>query len=360
VKEAFYRWRDRLLADPGFQRWSARFPLTRGLARRKAAAVFDIAAGFVYSQVLTACVKLGLLDSLADGPKAVSWIAEECGLEPEAAERLCEAAAAIDLLQRRGRGFGLGELGAAVRGNPGIPAMVAHNQCLYRDLQDPIALLRRETDTELATFWPYASGTSGDVQDYSELMSTSQSLVAEDILDAYPMDRHTHLWDIAGGNGTFAISALSRHPGLTATVLDLPPVAKLARDHFSRTGLSERATAVSGNMFEDPLQGQQPDLVSLVRVVHDHDDGPVMTLFRSLRAGMRQGSVLLVAEPMAESPGAKPMGHTYFGLYLWAMGSGRPRSARELKQMLGEAGFRHCKEIRTYRPLMVRVLAARV
>ena len=62
---------------------------------------------------------------------------------------------------------------------------------------------------------------------------------------------------------------------------------------------------------------------------------------------------------MADSAGAQPMGHGYFGFYLWAMGSGRPRTANELKNMLRNAGFREVRELRSYRPVMVRILLAR-
>ena len=121
---------------------------------------------------------------------------------------------------------------------------------------------------------------------------------------------------------------------------------------------SDRASARPGDMFADPLQGERPDLVSLVRIVHDHDDEPVMRLFRALKRGMAEDSTLLIAEPMADTPGARPMGHAYFGLYLWAMGSGKPRSAEQLRRMLREAGFKHSREAKTSRPLMVRVLVA--
>ena len=358
MKESFYRWRDRVIASPGFQRWSARFPLTRRVARRKAGALFDIAAGFVYSQTLYACVRLDLFETLANGPQSIASIARATGLDLEPAERLLEAAAALDLLQRRGCGFGLGDLGAAVRGNPGVVAMVNHNQRLYHDLIDPVALLQNNANTELAAFWPYATGMDGEVSAYSELMAASQSLVADDILDAYPMGKHTRLWDIAGGNGTFAMRALTRWPQLSATVLDLPAVAALAQREIAAAGLANRARALGGDMFEDPLQGQQPDLVSLVRVVHDHDDQPVRQLFQALHQGMRPGSTLLLAEPMADTPHARRMGHAYFGLYLWAMGSGKPRSPGRLKTLLKEAGFSACREYRTRRPLMVRVLVA--
>ncbi|MCC7280468.1 MAG: methyltransferase, partial [Chromatiaceae bacterium] len=50
--------RNRLLASPAFQRWAVDFPLTRPIAQRRARALFDVTAGFVYSQILFACVRL--------------------------------------------------------------------------------------------------------------------------------------------------------------------------------------------------------------------------------------------------------------------------------------------------------------
>ena len=60
--------RDAILANPGFQRFAGTFALTRPIARRRAGALFDLCAGFVYSQILLACVRLKLFDHLADGP----------------------------------------------------------------------------------------------------------------------------------------------------------------------------------------------------------------------------------------------------------------------------------------------------
>ncbi len=352
--------RHRFIANPNFQRWSSRFPLTRGIAQRKANQLFNIATGFVNYQVFAACVSLDLFERLREGPRDCVELARECGLPTEGMLRLLLAASALELLTDRGdQRFGLGDLGAAVLGNPGAAAMALHHRHLYRDLADPLALLRRESSTELAKFWPYATGTEGGAAEYSELMATSQSLVAVDILDAYPMQGHRQLRDIAGGSGSFACSALARWPELKASVLDLPEVAELAQQRFAEQGIGERASATSGDMFTDPLAGaRDADLISLVRVVHDHDDEDVMRLFRSLRESMAPGASLLIAEPMAETPGAESMGHAYFGFYLLAMGSGRPRTAGELTRMLKDAGFSRCRELKTARPLMVRVLVA--
>jgi len=63
-----------------------------------------------------------------------------------------------------------------------------------------------------------------------------------------------------------------------------------------------------------------------------------------------------VAEPMADTAGATAMGDAYFGLYLLAMGSGRPRSAASLTQMLVEAGFVDVRLVPTRQPLLAGVL----
>ncbi|MEE4662187.1 MAG: methyltransferase [Halieaceae bacterium] len=370
-------WKHRLIARPGFQRWAARFPLTRRLSSRRANELFNIAAGFVYSQVLAACVELRLLEILRDGPLAARELARRCELDPEAMLCLLRAAASLELLSDRGgQRFGLGDLGAAMLGNPGVAAMVQHHRHLYADLADPIKVLQREQPTALSRFWPYATASEGDVTPYSDLMSASQSLVANDILDQVPMQGTRHLWDIAGGDGTFIRSALARWPSLKATVLDLEGVAGLAQQRLAEARLAGRARALSGDMFRAPLQGQAPapseattpvtlaadfgppDLVSLVRVVHDHDDADVMTLFEALYQSMQDGAQLLIAEPMAGTPGAEAMGHAYFGLYLRAMGSGRPRTASEIGAMLAAAGFSHIREINTPRPLLVRIIIA--
>ncbi|MFM8614197.1 MAG: methyltransferase, partial [Alphaproteobacteria bacterium] len=62
--DRFTAWRESLTARPSFRAWAARFPLTRPLARRRARELFDLCAGFVYSQVLAACVRLKLFEAL--------------------------------------------------------------------------------------------------------------------------------------------------------------------------------------------------------------------------------------------------------------------------------------------------------
>ena len=145
------RWRNRLVASPRFQRFAASFPLTRPIAQRQSQALFDLCAGFVYAQVLQACVQLDLFRILDEAPRSAAELAPRLSLTEAATERLLGAAAALDLVERRSGGrYGLAMLGGALLGNPGVGAMIAHHPLLYADLADPLALLRGENSDYLS------------------------------------------------------------------------------------------------------------------------------------------------------------------------------------------------------------------
>lgn len=356
-------WRDRLLSSQRFQRAAARFPLTRPIARRRARTLFDLSAGFVYSQILFACVKARLLEALAEGPRSVAAIASEIDLPEPATLTLLRAAASLRLVQAAGSDYRLGDLGAVMLGNPSIAAMVSHHERLYADLADPLALLVNPGQTHLAAYWPYAGsdnrgGIDGDdVAAYSELMAASQVMLASDILDATSMKSSTHLLDVAGGEGVFLSAALARWPHLQGTVMDLPAVAARAATRLAATPVAARGLAAPVDMFADAWPSGA-DLISFVRVLHDHDDDPVRELLARAHSALAPGGRVMIAEPMAQTSGAEPVGDGYFGFYLLAMGSGRPRSAAELSGMLKTAGFQRVREMSTAQPMLVRVLVA--
>lgn len=366
-RDRFRSWREGLTASPGFRRWAAAFPLTRPLARRRARALFDLCAGFIYSQVLLACVRLGLFELLRDGPLSESSLAARMDLPADGAARLLRAAAALELLALRDDGrWALGPLGAAMIDNPGIAAMVEHHALLYADLADPVALLRRPRGgNALSGYWAYAGADAPNAlqrdrtADYTALMAASQPMVAEEVIAAYDFRRHRCLLDVGGGSGAFLAAVAAAAPELRLMLFDLPAVAEQGRERFARLRLDGRATAVGGDFARDSLP-PGADLVSLVRVLHDHDDDVVMALLRSIRAVLPAGGRLLVAEPMSGTPGAEPAGDAYFGIYLLAMGRGRPRRPEELQAMLQAAGFAQSRLFATRTPLLTRVLVADV
>lgn len=366
LADRFLGWRYRLLANPTFQRLATAFPLTRPIARRRARALFDLCAGFVYSQVLLACVRLRLLEMLAEGPQSAGAVASRLALPLEAARRLLEAAVALDLAGRRSRGrYGLGKLGASLVATPGLAEMVEHHAVLYADLADPVTLLRGERGaTALGRYWSYSGAdrpadlTPPAVSDYSALMALTQSsFVADDVIASYPFGKHRCLMDVGGGEGAFLSAVAKRYPALRLTLFDLPAVAERARARFAAEGIAGAAQAIGGDFKTGPLP-HGADVVTLIRVLHDHDDDAALAILRAVREALPPDGVVVVAEPMVEPRSAARAGAAYFGLYLFAMGSGRPRRPEEVFDLLATAGFEGARLAPTRNPLLLRVIVA--
>jgi demethylspheroidene O-methyltransferase len=366
LADRWINWRNRCLASARFQALAARLPFTRSLARRKARALFDLCAGFVYSQILFACVRLGLFDALARGAKPMGSLAHELGLDDAAAERLVRAASSLNLVSLLpGDRVALGELGAALLGNPGIIAMIEHHQLLYADLRDPVALLRgQDQTTALARYWPYAGSPkpagleSDSTAPYSALMTASASLVIDDVLDAYPFRRHKRLIDVGGGEGAFSCALAARTPALRIELVDLPAVAERARQRFADKGLTGRVSAHGADFLRDPLP-EGADIACLVRVLHDHDDTTALQLLRNVRKALPVNATLVIAEPMRAAPGAAAVGDAYFGFYLLAMGRGQARAPDEIARLLKLSGFGAVRSLKTHRPILVGAMVAR-
>ena len=138
------------------------------------------------------------------------------------------------------------------------------------------------------------------------------------------------------------------HPHLDTAVFDVPAVAARA---------PQGLVAHGGNFFEDALPDGF-DIISLIRIMHDHDDEQVMKLLRNIARALPSNGRLLIAEPMAGTKSARAMGDGYFGLYLWAMGSGRPRTIAENCAMLRAAGLGEIRILPTSLPLAAQVILA--
>lgn len=366
------RWRDslrelrgRLIATPDFREVIQKLPFFHRFASSRAEKLFALCGGFVFSQVLLACVRGGIIDALEQKPLKPARLATRTGLPEHRLQPLLRAAAALDLLQSYSDGrYGLGELGAALCHNDGLLAMIAHHDALYTDLADPLGCIADPAyEGRLAEFWAYAGATPSTrledrrVNGYSELMSRSQAAVATQILDTGEFRSARRLLDIGGGDGSFAIAAAQRVPTLEATVVDLPAVVGLARRRIAEAGFSHRIDVRGLDFRLDPLP-KGHDVVSLVRIVHDHDDGPAAALLGAAGSALAPGGRVYVAEPLVDDSSAGRLLEAYFATYLLAMGQGRPRRYDVVGGLLQRAGFERVRRVRTRMPLITSLIRA--
>ena len=140
-------------------------------------------------------------------------------------------------------------------------------------------------------------------------------------------------------------------------LFDLQGVATLAQEKLNSQLGQGRVQCIGGDFFNDPIP-TGADIVTLIRVIFDHDDSRVKQLLKSIYQSLPVGGKLLIAEPMADTPELPAMGQAYFGFYLLAMGRGRPRSVQEITNFLSEAGFKKTKPIKNMMKINAQIVIA--
>ena len=399
-RERWLNWLDQRLSSPGLYRWALLNPVGRLIMRRRAQQLFELMAGFVHSQVLLACVRLGWFEALLVRPRTLAELQQMSPMPADSLQRLIGSALSLGLIEVRGTRYGLGPLGTPVAAHTGLRAMIEHNALLYADLSDPLRLLQRPELSGMHAYWPYPTGSgqeesseppqhaarstlpqaatsqplptdnlslsdfsqpradAAQVARYSELMARSQRFLIEELLVAHDFGQHRLVLDVGGGQGGW-VMALARHaPALKLQLFDLPPVAELARQRIAEAGLGQRIDCHGGSFRSDELP-RGADLITLLRVAHDHADEAVLGLLRAIHAALPAGGQLLLAEPMAQPEGRPSCSDPYFHFYLLAMGRGRLRTAAELSGLITQAGFAQVRTVANPVPLHGTVLLAR-
>jgi demethylspheroidene O-methyltransferase len=193
-------------------------------------------------------------------------------------------------------------------------------------------------------------------------MATSQGFVVQEILSSYFFNEHHCVLDVGAGRGRFVCDLAAHAPHLKIKMFDLPPVLALAREYVQAKGLTDRVSLHPGSFLNDPLP-QGADLITLVRVAHDHPDAVVLQILQKAYDALPLGGGLLLAEPMAQSKLDGASGDAsvdaYFHFYLLAMGDGRLRTPHELMAMMQAVGFTHVERVPNAMPIHTQILLGR-
>jgi demethylspheroidene O-methyltransferase len=349
-RDWWYQKKSQFYASKWVQDISARLPLLSRISRKEGEAIFQLMSGFVDTQILLTFVRTGALDKLRDRPKSIAQLASLIGTDAEAARVLCGAGQALGLVVVRKDQVSIARRGILVLTLPGISELIDHHSVLYSDLQDPVAFFGGQSERQLAHFWPYVFGAKDglnaeDVSRYSDLMTKSQRMVAQDTLDAITLPKNGSWLDVGGGSGAFISEVLRRQNSIRATVFDLPG---------SNNG-SGAHNFIPGSFFDDDLPSGF-DVISLIRVLYDHSDDSITKLLTKVYNALPENGRLIVSEPMLGQNSPNRWGDTYFAIYTMAMNTGKTRSAIEIAEIMKKIGFSNPKIHRSKRPYVTQVI----
>lgn len=313
----------------------------------------------IAARAVMAAIELGLLDSLAAEPAAAGELAERLDLDPIGVDALATALVSLGYLERDGGRLHVSAEAArlAVRGSPDSVATFAGGFARQHwdslgGLEDalrgsPPAWHARAPDDPL---WePYIRGLFELSRDEHD---ANAALV--------PVEEPRRLLDLAGGHGAFAVAMCRRHPGLEATVLELPGAARVGSRIVAERGFGDRVSFREGDLFEVDL-GAGHDVVSAFNLLHHLPPEGVLELFRRAAGALRPGGCLVVGDTDRPAPDEEvSQVGALTGLAFFAESRSRTYSLAEIEERLREVGFEKIDVHRNERsPWRVAVVARR-
>ena len=308
------------------------------------------------SQAICTAVELGLPRALADGPRGVDDLAEQCQAHPRQLARLMRVLAAHEVFARVGPAYELTPLGRALLVDAEDGRSVA-GMALFAGsswLADARAALTQSVRTGASAF-RCAHGTDlpEAMQEHPELAqlwegwsgySSGVDAVAALVVESYDFSSARHVVDLGGRYGSLLAEILLSVPGMTGTVFDLPDTEDGARAHLRARGVEDRARVASGSFFDGVPEGG--DLYVLSNVLLDWDDERALELLGNCRDVMSSEARLLVIEPLFGERVLEGRGPSLFDLWMMVH-SGGMRTVEEVRDLLDSAGLDVREVLRT-------------
>jgi len=312
------------------------------------AAAAEAWGGMALSGVLIAAVRTGLIARLAAQPYTAADLAADLGLDPLPTRLMLDCLQSAGQVACRGGRYRLS--GAARRWlAPDSELSVAQFVAGMDDYWSWWSGLAEAADGGLPAM--HHDAPPGDpywrryIGGQFELARLSAAHIARKL--RLPRDARS-LLDVGGGHGWYAAQLCRRHPGLTATVLDLPGSAAIGREIIECAGLGHRVRFREGDATTADL-GSGYDAVLCFNLVHHLAPGQVGGLFRKIHEALAPGGVLAVMDAFAEPGHRKSAAANFLGMFVYLSSGSQVHTPARLRGWLRQAGFGAPRRIGTPR-----------
>jgi SAM-dependent methyltransferase len=311
-------------------------------------AAADAWGGMALSGVVVAAVRTGITARLCEGPAAAAEVAAGLGLDPLPTRLLLDCLRSAGYVTERSGRYQLSRRSRRWL-DPASPASVAGYVAGVADYWPWWQGLEQSARTGIT------SGSHGVPPDdpYWRRYITGQlelaRLSAAEVARKLPLPpRPRAVLDIGGGHGWYSACLCRRHPGLTATVLDLPGSTAVGKEVIAAAGLTGRVRFRDGDVTAADL-GDGYDAVLCFNLVHHLGPDQIADLFRRARKALNPGGTLAVLDVFADH-GRRGQAHAdTLALFVYLSSGAQIHTPAELAGWLGDAGFAPPKKVRVLR-----------
>lgn len=302
--------------------------------------VLRLAEGMFNAQILFAAHELGIFGGLSGTSRTSRQLSDVIHAEPDALERLMNAAVMLGLLEKEGDHYSNTSLADQIL----VPGAQGY-------LGNWIDLLRRRSQTwsglaeAVRTGEPveepglHLGGDSAYTEAFVMAMHDYAQLRGSDILRHVDLSGGLRLLDLGGGPGTYAVLFARRWLDLSVVVFDLPDVLPIAAKLAAEADVAERVKVKAGDYHSDGL-GSGYDVVFVSDVLHQEDAEGCVTLLRKAREALKPGGQIIVQGMFLDEDKTGPRWPVIMSLNLMLIpGRGRSYTVAETMGFLRSAGF---------------------
>jgi hypothetical protein len=290
--------------------------------------LWDALRGGLVTRALALAAEHGVAHALLDGPRSVDELAATSGADPDVLHRVLRALASDGIFEEVEPGvFANTETSdlltvdgwsdfAHLFGGSWLEAVAA------LDLSGEASFPRVHGDE----FWSWLKAHPDDRAAFDRAMAQGWQRRLERI-ESIEWRGDETVVDVGGGNGSFLVHFLERHPRMRGIVFDLPETVR------DEAAFPDRCEFVEGSFFESVPSG---DVHVLGTIIHDWDDKSARRILRTVRASAGERLVLIEA---VVQPGNAPQGAKWLDLLMLVISAGRERTEAQWRELLASTGW---------------------
>jgi SAM-dependent methyltransferase len=277
-------------------------PIERIVARLDVAPrpLIETQMAFTLARVIMAGADLGIFDTLAEGPATAAEVAEHCGTDPAATEKLLFALAATDYVRYHGDRYEVTKTARKwlVGDSP---------ECLTDKLRFQLIewefMARSEEYVRTGKPLELHALPGGELwESYQRGMRAMAGAFSTEAVRRLPVpDGARDVLDIGGSHGYYSVALCRRHEGLRAVVLDLPQAVEHAAPLLAAEGMGDRVVHRAGDALRDDLGEEAWDVVMIAQLVHHFSDEQNRDLAVRVARALRPGGVYAILDAFRPS-----------------------------------------------------------
>ena len=268
----------------------------------------------LYARAIVAATELGVFDAIGGERLSANEVASACGTDPRATERLLNLLVSMRYLKFGGGRYRLSSSTARwmVRGAPdGIRDLVLMKRLEWRWMDGLETYLRSGTPIDV-----HGTMSPEDWSAYQRGMRAQANIAGPRLARFVPVPKGARdMLDIGGSHGYWSVLLCRRHPGLMATVLDLPGAVQEAAPLLEREGMGDRVMLRAGDALTDDLGQNAYDLIIMFSLVHHFDEVTNRALVARAAGALRPGGRMVILEALRPTPGRGGQFGAFFDLY---------------------------------------------